>query len=210
MSKTREQLEDRAEYYIRSGGFASFSFRDLARDLGIKSASVHYHFPTKSDLGVAVAERYNQRFRDALPDPDTTDRANDALLRHYIGMFHTEMMESNRVCLCAVLSVERTTLSDDMKASLEAFYDLNLVWLTSVFSSKTTGAGLTRTQAYQRACQIFSTLQGALLGAWAKQDRVYFENSARGLYKDLFGKPLRFPKSEPALGEGQGTAQPEP
>lgn len=121
MSKTREQLEDRAEYYIRSGGFASFSFRDLARDLGIKSASVHYHFPTKSDLGVAVAERYNQRFRDALPDPDTTDRANDALLRHYIGMFHTEMMESNRVCLCAVLSVERTTLSDDMKASLEAF-----------------------------------------------------------------------------------------
>ncbi len=67
MSNTREQLQDRAEHYIRQGGFGSFSFRDLAKDLNIKSASVHYHFPSKSDLGTAVAERYNRRFENALP-----------------------------------------------------------------------------------------------------------------------------------------------
>ena len=194
MSNTREQLIDRAEHYIRSGGFSSFSFRDLAKDLGIKSASVHYHFPTKSDLGTAVADRYNQRFRGVLPDPKTSNRSTDDLLRHYIRLFHTEMMQSNRICLCAVLSVERATLTNEMKASLETFYALNLDWLTAVFASQQTGAALPQPQAYQRACQILSTMQGALIGAWAMQDRAYFENSARGLYKDLFGKPLRLPK----------------
>lgn len=198
MSKTREQLEDRAEEYIRSGGFGSFSFRDLARDLGIKSASVHYHFPTKSDLGTAVANRYNQRFKNALPDPTTTNQSAEELLRHYIRMFHTEMMQANRICLCAVLSVERATLSDDMKAALQAFYTLNLDWLTAVFASERTGSALPRSHAHQRACQILSTLQGALIGAWAMQDRDYFVQSARGLYKDLFGKPLRLPKERPS------------
>ena len=32
---------------MRRGGFHGFSFRDLAADVGIKSASVHYHFPIK-------------------------------------------------------------------------------------------------------------------------------------------------------------------
>jgi len=195
MSNTREQLEDRAEDYIRSGGFSSFSFRDLAKDLGIKSASVHYHFPTKSDLGTAVANRYNQRFKDALPDPDASNQSTDELIRHYIRMFHSEMMQANKICLCAVLSVERATLSDDMKAALEAFYVLNLDWLTRVFSSQKPDAALPHPQAHQRACQILSTLQGALIGAWAMQDPAYFENSARGLYKDVFGKPLRLPRT---------------
>jgi len=194
MSKTREQLEDRAEHYIRSGGFNSFSFRDLARDLGIKSASVHYHFPTKSDLGTAVARRYNERFRAALPDPETSNRTAEELLRHYIRMFHTEMIQANQICLCAVLSVERAALSDEMQSSLQAFYALNLDWLTGVFSSNRTGSALPRSQAHQRACQVLATLQGALVGAWAMQNRDYFVQSARGLYKDLFGKPLRLPK----------------
>ncbi|GGX72480.1 TetR/AcrR family transcriptional regulator [Saccharospirillum salsuginis] len=194
MSNTREQLTDRAEDYIRSGGFSSFSFRDLAKDLGIKSASVHYHFPTKSDLGTAVADRYNQRFKDALPDPETSNRFTEELIRHYIRMFHTEMMQAEKICLCAVLSVERATLSDDMRASLETFYTLNLDWLTRVFTRQAPDAALPRTQAYQRACQVLSALQGALIGAWAMQDRSYFEKSARGLYKDLFGKTLKLPK----------------
>ncbi|MEP4548292.1 MAG: TetR/AcrR family transcriptional regulator [Saccharospirillum sp.] len=197
MSNTREQLQDRAEHYIRQGGFGSFSFRDLAKDLNIKSASVHYHFPSKSDLGTAVAKRYNQRFEKALPDPATSSLATAELLRLYIRMFYTEMTHSKQVCLCAMLSVERATLTADINATVDAFYALNLNWLTVIF----TRDNLPKTQAHQRACQVLATLQGGLIGAWSQQNVDYFVQAARGLYKDLFDKSLRLPKASPSEKE---------
>lgn len=196
MSNTREQLQDRAEHYIRQGGFGSFSFRDLAKDLNIKSASVHYHFPSKSDLGTAVAQRYNQRFANALPDPAASKLATAELLRQYILMFYTEMTHSKQVCLCAMLSVERATLTADINATVDAFYALNLDWLSAVFARDDIDP-LPKPQAHQRACQILATLQGGLIGAWSQQNMDYFVQAARGLYRDLFGKNLRLPKANP-------------
>lgn len=193
MSNTREQLQDRAEHYIRQGGFGSFSFRDLAKDLNIKSASVHYHFPSKSDLGTAVAKRYNQRFENALPDTAVSKLATAELLRQYILMFYTEMTQSKQVCLCAMLSVERANLTADINGTVDAFYTLNLNWLTAVF----TRDDMPKTLAHQRACQVLATLQGALIGAWSQQDIDYFIQAARGLYKDLFDKKLHLPKTNP-------------
>ncbi|WP_254065657.1 TetR family transcriptional regulator [Acidisoma sp. L85] len=34
------------------------NFRDLAAQVGIKAASIYHHFPSKADLGAAVARRY--------------------------------------------------------------------------------------------------------------------------------------------------------
>src|SRR5580704_8660433 len=53
---------DLAEAHIRHAGYRGFSFRDLALELGIKSASVHHHFPTKATMAGAVARRYAERF----------------------------------------------------------------------------------------------------------------------------------------------------
>ena len=61
-----EHLMDLAEARIRDKGYAGFSFRDLAAEAGIKSASVHHHFPTKAKLAAAVAHRYAKRFLAAV------------------------------------------------------------------------------------------------------------------------------------------------
>ena len=65
------EILDAAERAIRDRGYNAVSFRDLAAAVGVKSASVHHHFPTKADLGAAVARRYAERFLDALGDPAT-------------------------------------------------------------------------------------------------------------------------------------------
>ena len=57
MSETAERLMDLAEARIRDAGDGGFSFRDLAAEIGIKSASVHHHFPTKAGIVAAVARR---------------------------------------------------------------------------------------------------------------------------------------------------------
>ena len=47
VSETAEQLMDLAEAHIRNAGYGGFSFRDLAAESGIKSASVHHYFPPR-------------------------------------------------------------------------------------------------------------------------------------------------------------------
>jgi TetR/AcrR family transcriptional repressor of nem operon len=62
----KDKILDAAEKRVRGAGFSAMSFRDLASDVGIKSASVHYHFPTKPDLGEALVDRYTSQFKEHL------------------------------------------------------------------------------------------------------------------------------------------------
>ena len=60
-SATREALLEAAAARLQAVGWASFSFRDLAEQVGIRAPSIHYHFPTKSDLGVALVVWMRER-----------------------------------------------------------------------------------------------------------------------------------------------------
>ena len=76
-SPKAEEILDAAETMARTGGYHGFSFREIAKQVGIKAASVHYHFPGKDDLGAAVTRRYTDRFLAALGarmSPDTRRR----------------------------------------------------------------------------------------------------------------------------------------
>jgi AcrR family transcriptional regulator len=62
MSEIADRLLDLAEARIREAGYRGFNFPDHAAKIGIKSASVHHHFPTKAGMAAAVARRYGARF----------------------------------------------------------------------------------------------------------------------------------------------------
>ena len=66
VSETAGRLMVLAEAHIRNAGYGGFSFRDLAAEIGIKSASAHHHFPTKATMAAAVARRYGDRFLAAV------------------------------------------------------------------------------------------------------------------------------------------------
>src|SRR6185369_16920377 len=54
LSTTAAQILDAAETLIQTRSYSAFSYQDIADELGIRKASIHYHFATKADLGVAV------------------------------------------------------------------------------------------------------------------------------------------------------------
>ena len=61
MDDAKTAIMNAAERRMQLGGFNGFSFREIAADIGIKSSSVHYHFPTKEDLAAAVIRRWSGR-----------------------------------------------------------------------------------------------------------------------------------------------------
>ncbi|MGR7122804.1 TetR/AcrR family transcriptional regulator, partial [Klebsiella aerogenes] len=58
---TYDSLLDLADTLIQENGYQGFSYADLASKLGIRKASIHYHFPAKTDLGIAYCERKEKR-----------------------------------------------------------------------------------------------------------------------------------------------------
>ncbi len=166
MSKSDEIL-DVAEGFARERGYNGFSFRDIATKVGIKSASVHYHFPTKGDLGEALARRYADRFFSELGEPTAVASARRRFAR-YVGTFRKALTVDKKMCLCGMLGAEVASLPPAVVAETDRFFTRNIDWLQAAFPG---GAKRTR----RRAIFILATLEGAMVIARTFHDAEAFD-----------------------------------
>ena len=67
---TSQRILDIAERLMQTRGYNSFSYADIAQSLRVTKASLHYHFPTKGELGQRLIQRYRQAFLRALENID--------------------------------------------------------------------------------------------------------------------------------------------
>jgi TetR/AcrR family transcriptional regulator, transcriptional repressor for nem operon len=170
MSETKMRLLDAAAGLVQTQGYNGFSFHDLAAAIGIKTASIHYHFATKSDLGQALVLRYTDAFMAALGPPDAVPP--DAALDRYIGLFRATLGQG-RMCLCGMLGAETSALPRPVAEKAQAFFAANRLWLSAVLhraGSDAPGTG---------AALFLATLEGALMIARATGDDTGFDTVAR-------------------------------
>ena len=107
---TANQILDVAERLVQVRGFNAFSYADVAAELGLTNAALHYHFPTKSDLGEALISRYAARFVGALLEIDGSLADPLQKLDAYVDLYG-EVLRHHRMCLCGMLAAEYETLS---------------------------------------------------------------------------------------------------
>lgn len=111
-------------------GYNGFSFRDVAAEVGIKSASIHYHFPTKAELAEAAARDYREWCTGALAELSAPDAPG--LLSAYGNLFVVMLNGSGSVCLGGVLAADSTTLPALVKAEVDRFFQGHHEWLSAV------------------------------------------------------------------------------
>ena len=180
-SNTADDILDCAERYIRTRGYNGFSFRDIASDVGIRSASVHYHFPTKADLGAAVARRYTDRFLSAVGDPETKDQDPDELLARFVQAFRKALVVDGRMCLCGMLGAEVESLPEQVATEAKRFFELSLNWLETVFGRFRGASEPDTERCHKKALQALASLQGAMLLARTLDDTASFDQVADDL-----------------------------
>lgn len=157
---------------MRWAGFNGASFRDIADEVGVKSASVHYHFRTKEDLGVALVERYSDRLFGAL-DAATAAVADPRARVKALADIHCDAFVAGKsICLCAMLSAESVGLPERVAAGVKAFYDDSLKWLRESFAGDPA--------ADRRAEAVLAALQGGLLIAAVSRDGAHMKHAAAG------------------------------
>jgi len=158
----RDRLLDAAEARARRGGYHGFSFREIAADVGVKSASVHHHYPTKADLGAALVRRYADRARDALGEPSTAEAARGRV----IALFRAALERDDKMCLCGLFGAERDTLPPEVARETAAFFRMLLTYLERAQGADWRG---------ESAAGLVARLEGALLIARTLGDPALFD-----------------------------------
>lgn len=169
MTATTEAILDAAERRIRDAGYNGFSFREVAADVGIRSASVHHHFPTKAELAVAVARRYAERFEAAVgAGPDGGGVAA------WRAAFRRALREDGRMCLCGVLGAEAGALPPEVAAEARRFFERGVAQLAGTRARPSAAAR-------DAALQTMAVLEGAMLLARVLDDPGVFDRATSGL-----------------------------
>src|SRR4051812_42923894 len=109
---TAERILDVAERLIQTKGFNAFSYADIASELDVTKASLHYHFATKALLGLRIVERYAVNFEAALGAIDQREHGSEKKLRAYIALYEG-VLRQGRMCLCGMLAADFETLQPE-------------------------------------------------------------------------------------------------
>ena len=173
----RDEILDAAEAMIRTVGYNAFSTRDVANAVGIKASSVHYHFPTKTDIGVAVTERYTARFIEGLGEPDRFHGRPKDAVAHYADAFRRALVRDGKLCLCAVLGAEIGGLPHDIGGHARIFFEKNLAWLVAAMRS----SHVSKVKAQSAAHLVLASLEGAMILSKSLADHAVFDHVADGL-----------------------------
>ena len=173
---SKEAILEAARRTAQARGYGGLNFRDIAAAVGIKAASIYHHFPSKADLGVAVAKRYWENTAMELEALSASTGDPIKALQAYPGLFRRSREEDNRMCLCSFMAAEYDDLPDAVKTEVQAFADVNVAWLTRMLAAVCTSGS----NSENRARAIFAAVAGAQLMARSRADLNLFDELIGG------------------------------
>jgi TetR/AcrR family transcriptional regulator, transcriptional repressor for nem operon len=186
---TPSRILDISERLVQRRGFNGFSYADVAAELGITKASLHYHFAGKAELGEALIGRYAARFADALKEIDRSDDDARQKLAAYAGLY-ADVLREHRMCLCGMLAADYDTLSEPMRVAVVRFFEQNEAWLIRVLDQGADEGTLKLSGSpSETARALMSGLEGAMLVARPYGDATRFHAVANQLLHSLASAP---------------------
>jgi TetR/AcrR family transcriptional repressor of nem operon len=192
LTPTAERILDIAERLAQTRGFNGFSYADIAAQLPVTKASLHYHFASKAELGRALIMRYQAVFVRALDAIDKESRNAQEKLQRYVALYDS-VMRDDRMCLCGIFAAEYSTLPPPMQEELRRFFDANEQWLTAVLTQGREARELSFWDSPQERARVFlGALEGTMLVARSYNDVERFRVAAEHLLAD-FKVPLKKP-----------------
>jgi TetR/AcrR family transcriptional repressor of nem operon len=182
---TTSRILDVAERLLQVRGYNGFSYGDVAAELDITRAALHYHFKGKAELGQALIERYATRFATALGHLDATAPDAAVKLHGYVALY-TDVLSADRMCLCGMLAAEHRTLPEPLQQAVCAFFSSNTAWLRKVLEEGCADGSLRCPGTPEdTASMVLGALEGAMLIARLDGDVARFTATAKHLLAGL-------------------------
>jgi TetR/AcrR family transcriptional repressor of nem operon len=160
---TRDLILDAAEELLQRRSYNAFSYQHIAVQLGIRNAAIHYHFPSKADLGTALIRRYRERYRAYLDDIEGSTTDPWTLLQGFFRIYLQYLEAGDMVCPSGVLGAEFSSIPASMQEETRLMLREIYEWLISVLTrGRESGQLRFGGTPEGKALEIGCALQGAL------------------------------------------------
>lgn len=184
---TPTRILDTAERLAQTRGYNGFSYADVAAEVGVTKASLHYHFAGKAELGTALVERYSERFMAALERIDDGGGGARAKLAEFAAIY-AGVLREQRMCLCGMLAADYETLPEPMQHAVVSFFDRTEGWLAELIEGAERDGELQLDGSPRDAARaIVGGLEGAMLIARPYGDVERFQAAADRLLDSFTG-----------------------
>lgn len=186
-STTSDDILRCARVLIAAGGYNGFSYADIAKVVGIRNASIHHHFPGKSDLVCTLVARYREEAEEGLAAME--QHVSDAVgqLRAYVGYWEACIADGTApFCVCALLASQLPQLPEDVAREVRAHFRALSAWLSSVLERGAKQGRVRLTGTADAEAEMFmATIHGAMLSARAYGDASMFGLVTRPMLERL-------------------------
>lgn len=183
---TAQQIIEIALELMIERGYNAFSYADISERMEIRKASIHYHFPNKSDLGRSVVAYYRTMAQQGLNQIDQITSDPREKLTLYIEQFYRQMREASFFCLCTLLATELPTLPECVRDEIAGYFREHTAWFATLLASgRTQGVFTFGGDPTIKAQSVLAAIQGAMIAARAYQDPEHFRTIALQVCSDL-------------------------
>lgn len=163
IENSKRTILNLAESLLQDKGFNGFSYAHIATELGVKNAAIHYHFPTKEALSIAVIQRYRERFKLWINNTRVKDLTYPKKLDWFFSIYNDMRADEGKVCLVGSMEAEFNSIPAGLQAEVQALHKELLKWLEATLSAgREAGAFRFNGEPADKAALILSSLQGAL------------------------------------------------
>lgn len=179
LTMMQEKILNTAESLIQKMGYNAFSYKDIADVVGIKTSSIHYYYPTKEDLAVAVVDWQLNRLALFLNElkSNTSLSLQQRLLNLVDQVVSLTLHDEMKMCLGGMLASDVISLPEKVKVKVRFFFNVLEKWIKEEISkgnsNKTTENALFQSDDLPR--YLLVQLEGGLLMSRLYEDNSYIE-----------------------------------
>ena len=184
-SDRKSALLDSAEELIQRMGSNAMSYQDLSERVGIRKASIHYHFPHKEDLILALQGRCEQSYHERYEAIANGTGTATAKLIAFASVF-ADSVRQGKLCVATMLGAEYGSLGADSREALNRTITKTIGIITAIVTEGVESGEFAPTdQPQELAFAYFSFLMGGHLIARGTDTIDAFETAARAFVERL-------------------------
>ncbi len=139
----QEKILTTAESLIQTMGYNAFSYKDIALVVRIKTSSIHYYYPAKEDLAVAVLEWQLGKLSQSLHElkANASLSLEQKLLRLVDVVLSVTLQDEMKMCLGGMLASDVVSLPEKVKMKVRFFFNLLEQWIIEVLKDESNKNG---------------------------------------------------------------------
>ncbi len=175
IERTAGRILKSAERMMRAGGYNGFSFREVAGDVGVKSSTVHYHFPNKEALVKAALEHYTDGFLKALGPPGDAFANAEAVLERLRIVVREALRQDRLMCLGGMLGAEIQDLPSEVAEAVRSFFSRTVGWIEEALTATSWGQAHGNVAIKRTALSVMALVEGGLILSRSMGDLEIFD-----------------------------------